>query len=59
MPEIILTGEPMAMFVADYVGKLENVEKFTRAVKVEYIKSLHIKTISISCRLFFMHEGLA
>lgn len=32
MPEIILIGEPMAMFVADYVGKLEEVEKFTRSL---------------------------
>lgn len=32
MPDIILIGEPMAMFVADYTGKLEDVEKFTRAL---------------------------
>jgi len=32
MPEIILIGEPMAMFVADYVGKLEDVEKYTRSL---------------------------
>jgi 2-dehydro-3-deoxygluconokinase len=32
MSEIILFGEPMAMFVADYVGKLEEIEKFTRAL---------------------------
>ncbi|TDT62881.1 sugar kinase [Fonticella tunisiensis] len=32
MPEIILVGEPMAMFIADYVGKLEDVEKFTRSL---------------------------
>lgn len=32
MSEIILIGEPMAMFVADYVGKLDDVEKFTRSL---------------------------
>mgnify|MGYP000853783417 FL=1 len=32
MSEIILIGEPMAMFVADYVGNLEDVEKFTRSL---------------------------
>lgn len=32
MPEIILIGEPMAMFVADYVGKLEEVEKYTKSL---------------------------
>lgn len=32
MPEIILIGEPMAMFIADNVGKLEDVEKFTRSL---------------------------
>lgn len=31
MSEIILIGEPMVMFVADYVGNLEDVEKFTRS----------------------------
>jgi len=32
LSEIILIGEPMAMFVADYVGKLDDVEKFTRSL---------------------------
>jgi 2-dehydro-3-deoxygluconokinase len=32
MSEIILIGEPMAMFVADSVGNLEDIEKFTRAL---------------------------
>lgn len=32
MPEIILIGEPMAMFVADNVGNLEDVEKFTKSL---------------------------
>jgi 2-dehydro-3-deoxygluconokinase len=32
MSEVILIGEPMAMFVADYVGNLEDVEKFTRSL---------------------------
>lgn len=32
MSEIILIGEPMAMFAADYVGNLEDVEKFTRSL---------------------------
>jgi len=32
MPEIILIGEPMAMFVADSVGNLEDVQKFTKSL---------------------------
>lgn len=32
MSEIMLIGEPMVMFVADYVGKLEDIEKFTRSL---------------------------
>jgi len=32
MPEIILIGEPMAMFVADNIGNLEDVEKFTKSL---------------------------
>lgn len=32
MPEIILIGEPMAMFIADDVGKLEDVTKFTKSL---------------------------
>lgn len=32
MPEVILFGEPMALFVADTVGPLEDVEHFTRSL---------------------------
>lgn len=32
MSEIMLIGEPMAMFIADCVGNLEDVEKFTRSL---------------------------
>lgn len=32
MSEIILMGEPMAMFKADYAGKLEEIDKFTRSL---------------------------
>jgi 2-dehydro-3-deoxygluconokinase len=32
MFEIILMGEPMAMFKADYAGKLEEVDRFTRSL---------------------------
>lgn len=32
MPEVILIGEPMAMFIADKVGNLEDVENFTRSL---------------------------
>ncbi|HEY8891910.1 MAG TPA: sugar kinase [Clostridium sp.] len=32
MPEIILIGEPMAMFIASDTGRLEDVENFTRSL---------------------------
>lgn len=32
MYDVILVGEPMAMFMADYPGKLEDVDKFTRSL---------------------------
>ncbi len=32
MAEIILIGEPMAMFTAEDIGNLENIEKFTRSL---------------------------
>ena len=32
MPEVVLMGEPMAMFMADEYGPLENVSTFTRSL---------------------------
>lgn len=74
MPEIILIGEPMAMFVADYVGNLEDVEKFTRSLAgaevnvciglkrlgydVSYVTKLGVDPFGKYIKNFLVNEGI-
>jgi 2-dehydro-3-deoxygluconokinase len=74
MPEIILIGEPMAMFVADYVGKLEDIEKFTRSLAgaevnvciglkrlgydVSYVTKLGVDPFGKYVKNFLVNEGI-
>jgi 2-dehydro-3-deoxygluconokinase len=74
MPEIILIGEPMAMFVADYVGNLEEVEKFTRSLagaevnvciglkrlgyNVSYVTKLGVDPFGKYIKNFLVNEGI-
>lgn len=74
MPEIILIGEPMAMFVADNVGKLEDVEKFTRSLAgaevnvciglkrlgydVSYVTKLGVDPFGKYIKNFLVNEGI-
>ena len=74
MSEIILIGEPMAMFVADYVGNLEDVEKFTRALAgaevnvciglkrlgydVSYVTKLGVDPFGKYIKNFLVNEGI-
>lgn len=72
--EIILIGEPMAMFVADYVGNLEDVEKFTRSLAgaevnvciglkrlgydVSYVTKLGVDPFGKYIKKFLINEGI-
>jgi 2-dehydro-3-deoxygluconokinase len=72
--EIILFGEPMAMFVADYVGNLEDVEKFTRSLAgaevnvciglkrlgydVSYVTKLGVDPFGKYIKKFLINEGI-
>jgi 2-dehydro-3-deoxygluconokinase len=72
--EIILFGEPMAMFVADYVGKLEDIEKFTRSLAgaevnvciglkrlgydVSYVTKLGVDPFGRYIKNFLVNEGI-
>ncbi len=74
MSEIILFGEPMAMFVADYVGKLEDIEKFTRSLAgaevnvciglkrlgydVSYVTKLGVDPFGRYIKNFLVNEGI-
>lgn len=74
MPEIILIGEPMVMFVADYVGNLEDVEKFTRSLAgaevnvciglkrlgydVSYVTKLGVDPFGKYIKKFLINEGI-
>lgn len=74
MPEIILIGEPMAMFIADYVGNLEDVEKFTRSLAgaevnvciglkrlgydVSYVTKLGVDPFGKYIKNFLVKEGI-
>lgn len=74
MSEIILFGEPMAMFVADNVGNLEDIEKFTRALAgaevnvciglkrlgydVSYVTKLGVDPFGKYIRNFLVNEGI-
>jgi 2-dehydro-3-deoxygluconokinase len=74
MSEIILIGEPMAIFVADYVGKLEDVEKFTRSLAgaevnvgiglnrlgydVSYVTKLGVDPFGKYIKKFLINEGI-
>jgi 2-dehydro-3-deoxygluconokinase len=74
LSEVILFGEPMAMFVADYVGELENVEKFTRSLAgaevnvciglkrlgydVSYVTKLGVDPFGKYVKNFLANEGI-
>lgn len=74
MSEIILFGEPMAMFVADYVGNLEDIEKFTRSLAgaevnvciglkrlgydVSYVTKLGVDPFGKYIKNFLINEGI-
>lgn len=74
MSEVILFGEPMAMFVADYVGELEDVEKFTRSLAgaevnvciglkrlgydVSYVTKLGTEPFGKYVKKFLVNEGI-
>lgn len=74
MSEVILIGEPMAMFVADYVDNLEDVEKFTRSLAgaevnvciglkrlgydVSYVTKLGVDPFGKYIKKFFVNEGI-
>lgn len=74
MSEVILFGEPMALFVADTVGPLEDVEHFTRTLagaevnvciglsrlghKTTYITRLGDEPLGRYIEKFLMREGI-
>lgn len=74
MSEVILFGEPMALFVADTVGPLEDVEHFTRSLagaevnvciglsrlghKATYITRLGDEPLGRYVEIFLMKEGI-
>jgi 2-dehydro-3-deoxygluconokinase len=74
MSEVILIGEPMAMFVADYVANLEDVEKFTRSLAgaevnvciglkrlgydVSYVTRLGVDPFGKYIKNFLVNEGI-
>lgn len=74
MSEIILFGEPMAMFIADHVGKLEDIEKFTRSLAgaevnvciglkrlgydVSYVTKLGVDPFGKYIKNFLVREGI-
>ena len=74
MNEVILFGEPMAMFTADVEGKLEDVEKFSRSLagaevnvctgltrlghKVSYVTKLGHEPMGQYVKKFLDREGI-
>jgi 2-dehydro-3-deoxygluconokinase len=74
MSEVILIGEPMAMFVADYAANLEDVEKFTRSLAgaevnvciglkrlgydVSYVTRLGVDPFGKYIKNFLVNEGI-
>lgn len=74
MSEVILIGEPMAMFAADYVGNLEDAQKFTKSLAgaevnvciglkrlgydVSYVTKLGVDPFGKYIKKFLENEGI-